>query len=163
MATRQPKPLPEEVSPEWLHHVGERRGLVSLAKRAPTSRSFAMFDYSPEERAWRAQALCRDMDPDLFFPERGVSVMPAYVVCQGCAVRVECLEYSLTSGKDSEAGVRGGFTPHERKEIRAAMRADRKLTVQQAMIPWDQKRKRKLLKAQERERILLQMRAERTD
>lgn len=41
---------------------------------------------------WRMSAVCRDMDPDVFFPDHGdrKAVERAVAVCRGCPVSGEC-------------------------------------------------------------------------
>ncbi|MER7110562.1 WhiB family transcriptional regulator [Streptomyces sp. NPDC000229] len=79
---------------------------------------------------WRLQAVCRDEDPDLFFPigNTGPAVLQAEEaksVCRRCPVREPCLEWALESGQ--EAGVWGATTEDERRALkrRAARRASR--------------------------------------
>lgn len=69
---------------------------------------------------WRAEANCRGVDPELFYPERGASVREAKAVCQGCLVRVECLEYAITKGE--KFGIWGGMSERERRRIRRLRR-----------------------------------------
>ena len=81
---------------------------------------------------WRDLALCRDTDPELFFPvgttgQALVSQDHAKRVCRDCGVRQECLDYALDTNQDS--GIWGGLTEEERRVIRrkraAAARAAR--------------------------------------
>ena len=70
---------------------------------------------------WRDQALCRDTDPELFFPvgTTGTALTQierAKQVCSECTVRVDCLDFALTTNQDS--GVWGGLTEEERRVIR---------------------------------------------
>jgi Transcription factor WhiB len=44
---------------------------------------------------WVTRAKCRQSEPDLFFPEKGLSSRPAIMVCLGCPVRQECLDHAL--------------------------------------------------------------------
>ena len=53
----------------------------------------------PEATDWKARANCMGVDPDLFFPERGMSTREAKEVCRGCVVREDCLEYALANGE----------------------------------------------------------------
>ncbi len=60
---------------------------------------------------WRHKAVCRDEDPELFFPPVGNSgpaiaqIADAKLVCNRCPVTTECLSWALESGQD--AGVWG--------------------------------------------------------
>ena len=76
-----------------------------------SSLALANADYS-----WRHRAICKDTDPDLFFPERGASTKEAKQVCQGCVVREDCLEYALANGE--KFGIWGGLSERERRRIR---------------------------------------------
>ncbi|MGH9133878.1 MAG: WhiB family transcriptional regulator, partial [Ilumatobacteraceae bacterium] len=62
---------------------------------------------------WRDQALCRDTDPDLFFPVGTtgmalVQIEHAKRVCGQCTVAAECLEFALATNQDS--GIWGGLS-----------------------------------------------------
>ncbi len=69
-----------------------------------------------EELAWKLQANCSGVDPDLFFPERGASTKEAKSVCRECAVKRECLEYAIRHGE--KFGIWGGMSERERRRIR---------------------------------------------
>ena len=70
-------------------------------------------DYS-----WRRHALCRDTDPELFFPvgTTGVALVQiekAKQVCFECEARVDCLDFAAVD----EPGLRclGGLSEEERR------------------------------------------------
>lgn len=70
---------------------------------------------------WRHSALCRDEDPELFFPigtsgpaERQIEEGKA--VCRRCPVTRECLQWALETGQD--AGVWGGMSEDERRALK---------------------------------------------
>jgi WhiB family redox-sensing transcriptional regulator len=74
---------------------------------------------------WVRRARCKDEDPELFFPlgATGTSMLQtamAKQICALCDVRVECLEWALSSGQDS--GVWGGLTEDERRALRRSRR-----------------------------------------
>ncbi len=71
-----------------------------------------------EASDWKARANCLGVDPDLFFPERGMSTREAKEVCRGCVVREDCLEYALANGE--KFGIWGGLSERERRRIRRA-------------------------------------------
>jgi len=82
---------------------------------------------------WRAQAACRDVDPDLFFPvgvtgPAEIQIAQAKAVCGACQVREECLEFAVDTNQ--EYGVWGGTSEEERRAIRRARRAARLMQVQ---------------------------------
>lgn len=70
------------------------------------------------DRGWRDDAVCRSVDPELFFPtaQSGPAydeqVTRAVAVCAGCAVRAACLEFALEALPD---GIAGGMTPAQRR------------------------------------------------
>jgi len=70
---------------------------------------------------WRDRALCAEVDPEIFFPDKGESAAPAKRVCMACEVRPECLDYAL---KRREAhGIWGGLSERERRELAREKRA----------------------------------------
>ena len=84
---------------------------------------------------WQAQAACRGVDPELFFPEAADQALDealdeaaasessvrrqveaAKAVCRGCPVRERCLVEAL---ERLPHGIAGGMTEQERREVRA--------------------------------------------
>ena len=78
---------------------------------------------------WRHKAICRDEDPELFFPVGNsgpalAQIEKAKAVCARCTVTEVCLQYALESSQDS--GVWGGLSEDERRALkRRAARARR--------------------------------------
>lgn len=70
---------------------------------------------------WRDRALCAEIDPAAFFPEKGESTRDARAVCTACTVQRECLDFALAH--DERFGVWGGLSERERR--RMAVRARR--------------------------------------
>jgi WhiB family redox-sensing transcriptional regulator len=78
----------------------------------------------PEEAItmdFRHRAICRDEDPELFFPvgTSGPALLQtaaAKTVCRRCPVVSECLTHALAVGED--AGVWGGMAEDERRALR---------------------------------------------
>lgn len=62
------------------------------------------------------QAVCGQVDPDLFFPEKGGSVKEPKLLCAVCPVRVQCLDWALAHG--IRHGVWGGLSQQERTRLR---------------------------------------------
>lgn len=79
-------------------------------------------------RDWRTAAVCRDTDPELFFPtaESGpvhaAQVAEAKAVCGRCPVRPECLVEAMARIPD---GIAGGLTADERHRARVTGRPAR--------------------------------------
>jgi WhiB family redox-sensing transcriptional regulator len=74
---------------------------------------------------WRDKALCRDEDPELFFPVGSgpaaqATAERAKEVCRRCPVIDPCLEWALGTGQD--AGVWGGLDEDERRRLRRRQR-----------------------------------------
>jgi WhiB family redox-sensing transcriptional regulator len=67
---------------------------------------------------WRDSALCAQVDPDAFYPERGASVKAQKRVCGICDVRGECLAFAIATNE--VWGVWGGTTERERRKLRRA-------------------------------------------
>ena len=74
------------------------------------------FDEMLQRPAWMADANCRGLDPDLFFPERGESTKEAKAVCRRCDVQIECLTYALNNVE--KHGTWGGMSERERRAVR---------------------------------------------
>jgi WhiB family redox-sensing transcriptional regulator len=67
---------------------------------------------------WRHSAVCRDEDPELFFPigHTGpdlLQIEEAKAVCRRCPVMERCLQWALDTNQD--AGVWGGLSEDERR------------------------------------------------
>jgi WhiB family redox-sensing transcriptional regulator len=69
---------------------------------------------------WRQDALCAETDPEAFFPDKGGSTREAKLVCRGCPVRGECLEYALAN--EERFGIWGGLSERERRRVRQQRR-----------------------------------------
>ena len=65
---------------------------------------------------WQAEARCTQVDPEIFFPERGGSSKAARMVCKGCPVQGICLEYALNNKE--QFGIWGGTSERERRRLR---------------------------------------------
>ncbi|WP_405794063.1 WhiB family transcriptional regulator [Streptomyces sp. NBC_01506] len=65
---------------------------------------------------WRAEALCAETDPEIFYPERGDSVTAALEICMGCPVRRACADYAI---EHEAEGVWGGLSAKQRRAIRS--------------------------------------------
>ena len=75
-----------------------------------------------EDRPWQRAAACRGRDRSAtFYPpgrhetreERAEREIQAKTICQGCPVRMACLDYALAIREPF--GIWGGLTEHERR------------------------------------------------
>lgn len=71
--------------------------------------------------AWMKEALCAEVDAEIWFPTKGGSNKLARSICETCSVRAQCLEYSLTL-EDNPWGIWGGTSMKDRYELRRARR-----------------------------------------
>lgn len=85
-------------------------------------RSLSTVNTSFNEHNWRGAAACRDVGPDVFFPDKGRSPKDAKAYCAACAVRLLCLEAALAVPAGDDHGVWGGTTVRERRAERAKRR-----------------------------------------
>ena len=70
---------------------------------------------------WRTNAMCRDTDPELFFPvgttgQALLQIAKAKGVCCECPVKIECLDFAMETNQDT--GIWGGFSEDERRQMR---------------------------------------------
>lgn len=73
------------------------------------------------DQDWRHRAVCRDEDPELFFPVGNsgpalVQTAEAKAVCRRCPVASECLEWALENRQYD--GVWGGMSEDERSALK---------------------------------------------
>jgi WhiB family redox-sensing transcriptional regulator len=69
---------------------------------------------------WQVRANCAGMATELFFPERGEPHTEAKAVCDACEVKVECLEFALSSAE--QYGIWGGYSERARRKMRRQRR-----------------------------------------
>ena len=67
------------------------------------------------ELAWSEKALCAQVSPEAFFPEKGGSTREAKKLCMACEVRTECLDYAMVHGE--RFGIWGGLSERERARL----------------------------------------------
>lgn len=89
-------------------NAGTRRHTTSAANAPVTTR-------------WQQHGVCRDEDPDLFFPTGGPGEVrkqngAAQQVCFRCPVMEQCLNWALETGQDM--GVWGGLSAEDRRRLR---------------------------------------------
>jgi WhiB family redox-sensing transcriptional regulator len=65
---------------------------------------------------WSASAVCAQVDPALFTPDRGNGRRETREMCRRCPVRVECLDEALAN--DEQFGIWGGLNLRERRALK---------------------------------------------
>lgn len=69
-----------------------------------------------QDQDWRSQAMCAEIDPDLWFAAGAVEHKMAKRVCRLCPVQKQCLSYAMEAPIDH--GIWGGLTERERRRFR---------------------------------------------
>ena len=87
------------------------------------------FALGSADYSWRKHALCRDTNPELFFPVGNtgaalIQISEAKSVCGKCSVAPQCLEFALETSQD--CGIWGGLTEDERRTIKRTRLAERR-------------------------------------
>lgn len=90
-------------------------------------------DSEKKIRNWRDQAVCIEVDPELFFPVgRSRPALEqtdrAKAVCNSCSVKQECLKWAMDNHE--KHGVWGGLSEYERRAIRGRRAARRAILSQ---------------------------------
>lgn len=101
------------VRPRQQHH----KALGEKVFQPPAERVFQV-----EQEAWRDEALCAQIDPEQWFPEKSMSrtAQVARKVCQTCPVQLACLTEALKS--DEKFGVWGGVSERTRRDLHQAVK-----------------------------------------
>ncbi|MFB4265368.1 WhiB family transcriptional regulator [Nonomuraea sp. GTA35] len=71
---------------------------------------------------WRSRSTCKDVDPDLFFPDAGPLPRSVARICQRCPVLITCTFDAL---RRNDLGYQAGLSKAERDRIRRWDRAQR--------------------------------------
>lgn len=88
-------------------------------------------DAQVSDLTWHADALCAQVDSEIFFPERGESTKAAKKVCARCPVQSACLQHAIDNSET--IGVWGGLSG---RGLRAAV-VDGRTTPVVALAPGD--------------------------
>lgn len=98
-----------------------RRKRMLDESRPPTEEVLAEILKIDIKHHWAQDALCAQIDPEIFFPNKGESIKQAVSICSQCPVRQECLDAALEEEAASSGygryGIRGGLTARERARI----------------------------------------------
>lgn len=76
------------------------------------------------DREWELKALCKGMDPDIFFSRRTVGL--AKQTCRDCPVQMECLEAALVREDGVSKAFRTGIVANTTGAQRYAIEKTRK-------------------------------------
>lgn len=87
-----------------------RQGLVDLADLGTELAGQVANEH------WMDDGLCKQVDPELFFVEKGGSTKDAKSICLGCDVRAQCLAYALE--RNEVFGIWGGLTYPQRRDLK---------------------------------------------
>ena len=66
-------------------------------------------------KMWQFESKCTPEDSNLFFSELASKVIKAKMICLGCPVQNECLDFAIKN--NIEEGIFGGLTFNERKSL----------------------------------------------
>jgi WhiB family redox-sensing transcriptional regulator len=118
-------PKPDQVSRQPVNVSKSSQSVLSQASLAvPLPRpelpktEFVELEMTDGSSDWRVDALCAQIDPELFFPEKGGSTREAKKICNQCDVVRECLQDALSH--EERFGIWGNTTERERRKIRWA-------------------------------------------
>lgn len=69
-----------------------------------------ILDLSKE--TWYEDGICKNLDQDIFFPDRGASTRNAKAICRTCPVIEDCLDFFVRTEQPFGiwGGVVGGYT-----------------------------------------------------
>jgi len=70
---------------------------------------------SAHELKWWDQGACKGLDASVFYPDDDDDASVAKAVCDGCPVKIACLEHALAVRE--KVGVWGGTTERDRRRI----------------------------------------------
>lgn len=68
-----------------------------------------------DDQPWADDALCRQTDPEAFFPEKGGSTRQAKRICYSCYAIADCREWALA--RREPHGVWGGLSERDRHRL----------------------------------------------
>lgn len=92
-----------------------REPRITLAEKYPVPEPSP--DFRPLTRSELEEAVCAQVDTEIFFVGKGGAYGEAMSVCHGCPIASRCLSANL----DVEFGFVGGATPPQRRRIARAL------------------------------------------
>lgn len=91
------------------------RDTVLASRGNPDPHAGALIALAQLVPEWMVDALCAQIDPEMFFPEKGGSTRDAKKICAACPARLKCLDYALEN--QERYGIYGGLSERERRKI----------------------------------------------
>lgn len=76
------------------------------------------------DMSWTDRGACVGEPPEIFFPGQGEDASLAKGICARCPVRVDCLDFALSTTE--RFGIWGGLSERERRRIRRARAQERR-------------------------------------
>lgn len=112
-----------------LHHTLPKPPHPSIPLEYTVSILASSLALGSADYSWRVDAVCKDTDPELFFPvgttgQALLQIDRAKQVCDECPVKIECLDFAIETNQDS--GIWGGTSEDERRDIRRRIAARNK-------------------------------------
>ena len=87
---------------------------------------------APLKEEWQDDALCAQVGTEIFFPKKGGTTLDAKLICEGCDVILECLEYALANEHSMRNGIFGGLSERERRKLVKLMEEEPLISLEQA-------------------------------
>ncbi len=105
--------------------------ILNPAKEPDVSILASSLALGSADYTWRDGAICRDTDPELFFPigttgQALLQISRAKSVCSECPVSVDCLEFAIETNQDT--GIWGGTSEEERRQLRRDIASQRRIS-----------------------------------
>lgn len=63
---------------------------------------------SRRELTWQDEGLCKETDPEMFYPDTGDNATQAKATCRTCPVQLKCAQYAIDNNE--EYGIWGGLS-----------------------------------------------------
>jgi len=96
--------------------------MTGLAIPATSRAATGPLDFAIVGQEWVDEAICAQVDPEIFFPEKGGSTREAKSICSRCNVREQCLQYALDH--DERFGIWGGMSERARNRMLNVLQVD---------------------------------------
>lgn len=91
--------------------------LISTVSDSPERSALDFLNAIRSYDSWMEEALCAQVDPDMWFPPVGERGTEAKKICMRCPVREQCLDYALNAS-ENPYGIWGGVGQHNRNAMR---------------------------------------------